>query len=222
MPKSGSTFVEPFAGRGNVFFAAAHFGLNFRRWHINDLETAKFFRTMLTHGGSIRVPERTKTRYDIAKVRFQHNDPRAILLEPYWTFSGGGYKSGCFGNTHNGVSRKGYQEILRRGQELLKLTKAQITAVDWKETLTGLGSDAFVFLDPPYFGCDVRAYSNSLDFHNLIQILSNAKFKWMLTEYRQPMYTEAFGTPRAEFEVKLGCSRQLNGAPRHECVWTNY
>lgn len=41
-PRSGRMYLEPFAGRGNVFFAARA-ALDFQYWQVNDPNTAPFF-----------------------------------------------------------------------------------------------------------------------------------------------------------------------------------
>jgi site-specific DNA-adenine methylase len=222
MPSQGHTYVEPFVGRGNVFFAAAS-TLNFEEWTINDIATAPFFKAIIEKGKHIKVPERTRPEYLKQKQLFQCGDPRAILLEPYLTYSGGGYKKGGFGNKR-GVSAREYANRLRRCAELLSASRAKITALDWKELkLTTLSESDFVFLDPPYYGADVRAYSSKeFDFFGMVDVLSKAKFKWMLTEYEQEFYLKAFGKPCYTENVQLACDGGRGRRRRIECVWKNF
>ncbi|HUW57522.1 MAG TPA: DNA adenine methylase, partial [Planctomycetota bacterium] len=42
MPREGGRYVEPFAGRGNVFWLAACC-LKFQEWWLNDIYTKPFF-----------------------------------------------------------------------------------------------------------------------------------------------------------------------------------
>ncbi len=150
MPKGGRTYVEPFAGRGNVFFAAA-LALKFSVWRINDIATAPFFAALKERGGRIRVPRRTRGEFVRQKRLFEEGSPRARLLEPYLTFSGGGYRKGGFGGKRS-ASAAGYTKTLNLCSEILARTDPLITGDDWKSLgLKSLGDQDFVFLDPPYF-----------------------------------------------------------------------
>jgi site-specific DNA-adenine methylase len=102
--------------------------------------------------------------------------------------------------------------------------------MDWSECLKGLGSDDFVYLDPPYFGTDVRSYSpRTVDFPALIQALKVARFKWVLSEYAHPMYLSAFGSPYAQRRVQVSV-KVVNAAVKAtdgdthavESIWRNF
>jgi site-specific DNA-adenine methylase len=220
MPTQGRSYIEPCVGRGNVFFAAAAV-LDFKHWRLNDTSTASFFEALLKTDGRIRVPPRTREVFDTQKRRFSGGHARAILLEPYLTFSGGGYIRGGFGGLRNPKSAS-YAATLQRCAVILKETGAEITALDWKKLdLDALSPDDFVFMDPPYLGADVRAYANDFDHAGMVEVLLNARFRWMLTEYTQPLYLKAFGQPRLRREVQLACDG-IGRQRRVECVWTNY
>lgn len=220
MPTSGRTYMEPFVGRGNMFWTAA-LNLDFKQWHINDNATAPFFLAVQDRGHVIDVPERTRVAYDQQKVGYLEGDPCAILLEPYLTFNGGGYKRAGYGSSH-GSTASGYESTLRRCHSIMHMTRAKVTAFDWHRLrLDRLCHDDFVFLDPPYFGADVRAYTNDFDFDGLVTVLRRARFRWMLTEYRQPFYVRAFGEPVFQKTVQLACDG-IGTRQRVECVWTNF
>src|ERR1035437_7415276 len=93
LPKRGRTYCEPFAGRGSVFFAAAS-RLQFKHWWLNDIATAPFFEAMLRIGDTVEVPPRVEEEYYRQWELSRRGDERAIILEPYLTFGGGGYGSG--------------------------------------------------------------------------------------------------------------------------------
>jgi hypothetical protein len=44
-PYSGRLYIEPFAGRGNVFWKAAGV-LNYKEWQLNDIRTADWFESI--------------------------------------------------------------------------------------------------------------------------------------------------------------------------------
>ena len=220
MPTNGNLYVEPLVGRGNVYFAAA-LKLNFKRWHINDLSTAPFFNALLKTGGNIKVPDRTKEEFEKQRLLFGRGNTKAILLEPYLTFSGGGYKKAGFGGLRS-ANATGYANTLKRCANIMRVTQPTITMLDWKNLgLEHLTSEDFVIFDPPYFGADVRAYSNKFDHSGMVKLLKNAKFKWMLTEYRQDIYVAEFGEPKYKKFVQLACDGRCD-KQRTECVWTNY
>ncbi len=55
----------------------------------------------------------------------------------------------------------------------------------------------------------------------MVALLSEAKFKWMLTEYEQDFYLKAFGKPCYRKVVQLACDGRGTKS-RTECVWRNY
>ena len=90
LPKHGRTFVEPFVGKGNIFWEAASQGLEYRDWWLNDLATSRFFHAIKHAGHKLKVPTRSRTEYERHREASISGDLNAILLEPYLSFSGGG------------------------------------------------------------------------------------------------------------------------------------
>jgi len=225
MPKSGRLFVDLFAGMGNVAFSvmATHPG-RFDQYWLNDVQTAPFLEKTRTHASLIQVPTNladVRRQYDIFLARKRADlkpTIASILLEPYLSPRGGYGKGGPATQVH--VPAETYRARLRARQQLMLDNSVKITAQDWKELpLTQLTSDDFVFLDPPYYECDVRAYKSwSLEEHmRMVDVLKHASFKWMLTEYRQDFYVKAFGEPFHTKHVSNLLSPE--GSRRIECVW---
>lgn len=156
MPPEGKRYVEPFGGRGNVFFAAAD-KLHYAEWQLNDLMTAQFFEAIRLYGHDFVVPPRTRSQYYLRWADYKEkNCLYAMLLEPYLTFGGAGYGMGGFCNLlHGGVSRSGYQQSLRMAHNILRATNPLITAKDYREVLATLGADDYAYLDPPYIGAAI-------------------------------------------------------------------
>jgi len=218
-PKHGNLYLEPFAGRGNVFWQTQE--LDFKAWHLNDISTHAFFNALKT--GTCEVVERTRENYYLLWERYKQGDHQATLLVPYITFSGGGYGSGGFGNL-KGASEKGYKNILDAAHAYINKRNVTITALDWKDLhIDELSETDFVYLDPPYMNMDVRSYSNKFDHKGMVDTLLKAKCKWMLSEYANPLYIEAFGQPLTTFNSQLSVSNLSKvSATRIECIWGNY
>jgi site-specific DNA-adenine methylase len=227
LPTDGNTFAEIFAGRGNLFFRVQA-ALNYDSFLINDIRTAPFFNALRDFAHTIRVPYRTAEVYGLSyKSEFQRlkdlpqDDPEKIILEPFLSFSGAGYRAGI--KTGRGCgSSAGYKKTLLAAQEILRRTNPTVTSLQWHDAISMLGTDDVAYVDPPYRDCRVYGYSDSdLDHDQLIRVLKTARFRWMLSEYRHPSYFQAFGEPL--------WSKQINGTQygpgkiqRTECGWRNY
>lgn len=185
MPQTGRRYVEPFAGRGNVFWRAAH-ELDYQEWHINDIRTAPWYEAIRDLGHELQVPKSNRMEYLKRWANYKQGCPYAMMLEPFLTYSGGGYGMGGFGGNKRmaATTPSGYQQSIRMAQYILKATDAKVTGLDWKQAVKVLGADDFVYLDPPYYDCDVRTYGpDDLDFDELVEELRNAPYRWMLSEY---------------------------------------
>ena len=227
VPKRGRKFVDACAGRGNITFRAIADGLDYERWIVNDIARAPFFRAVRDRGDKFKTTQKSKAEFDRLAEMVKRGDPHALLMEPFIAFNGGTYDGG--GSTTEGGRRSpaSYEANVRLACELLRKKEVQITDFDWLTCLEAehLGQDDFVMLDVPYIGCDVGAYSaESICPTELIEHLKAAKFNWVLTEYRQPLYIKAFGEPVYQKEVQLQTTNfAVTGGKerRLECLWTN-
>jgi site-specific DNA-adenine methylase len=224
MPKSGGAYAEPFAGRANVFWKAAT-TLQFSNWWLNDIRTDSFLNAIVSHGSTIEVPEHTRQEFDRQKSARVSGDPTAILLEPYLSYSGAGYAA-SYRSAKGSPLRHHYQNTLRRAHEILIQTQATITDFDWTAIVADLNNKDFAYIDPPYRAAIVHGYGpEDVDYAQMISILKNARFRWLLSEYYQPSYVEAFGEPIWQKEVQL-CSTNFRHdggkEKRIEYLWRNY
>ena len=180
LPKRGRTNIEPFVGRGNLFWSAVSAGLKYERWWLNDIGTMPFFHAIKEIGHVVKVPERSRAEYKRQRAASKRGDPTAALLEPLLSFSGGGYLcSGFRGDNHGGVSSRAYQKVLRECHGILHNAKPRLTALDWRDMkLKDSGPEDTVLLDPPYPTTDVRSYTEAtIDYPELIDTLLSAKFR---------------------------------------------
>lgn len=225
-PKSGGLYCEPFAGRGNVFFRAAQ-TLTFRRWSLNDITTAGFFRAMKATTERVACPLQSAATFEEHKGRAQAGDPLSLMLEPYLSFSGGGYRSGgpnvAARYPDKIVTPAGYSETLYRAGILLRRHAVAITSISWDLLpLDWLGPDDFVYFDPPYYNCSVRAYDANLDYDAFVRCLQGANFRWILSEYEAAPYAP-LGSPFERQPRRLLVSDQKRvKSPRVECLWKNF
>jgi hypothetical protein len=228
LPKEGGTYVEPFCGRGNLYWAAASAPLNYEEWRLNDIATIPFFRAISQFGHTIQVPEISRMEYDRQREASKAGDPTAALLEPFLTFGGAGYLSSGFrGQRRGGVSPLVYQNALRECHRLMHHTKPQLTTLDWRGMgLSGLGPDDTVVLDPPYPDTDPGPYAEtSLDYCELVDALLSAKFRWFLCGYIHPAL-QRLGRPFWAKEIRFlrfpsGRGRKHEEEQRTECLWRN-
>jgi hypothetical protein len=224
MPQYGRLFVDACSGKGNVFWAAATY-LHYEQWWINDLQTAPFFQALREIGDSISVPEFTPEEFERQKAAFKAGSREALLIEPYFTFSGCGFDfSGPKGIREHLSTPLGYQRTLRSCNQILHKTDARITGLRFEQmNLKELGSDDFVYFDLPYLSGRVLSYGpETVDFPYLFKLLAKARFRWLLSEYPEPIYFEKFGDPCFVQEVRLLCTRIGEEQVRTECLWRNF
>ena len=222
MPARGRVYLEPFAGRGNVFWAAASL-LDFAAWSLNDNRTLPFLEAMRDIADTVKVPVCSAEEYQRQWEAFKEGDPTAILLEPYLTFSGSGYESGWRGE--NGPTAAGYTRKLCACHRLLHTTGAVLSGYDWMDCdWSYLTRNDFVFFDPSYFWADVRPCKD-INHEDLVHLLRTAKFKWTLTDYAYDLYVRELDQP---FDIQPTQSSAINfdvaASKERElvCMWKNY
>jgi len=231
LPRRGRTYLEPFAGRANIFWEAVQQGLKFDRWWLNDLQTQSFLEAIRSHGNKVEVPVRSRRVFEFLRDSYKRGDVMATLLAPHICYSGGLYESGVKGGSgcgddDGGGSAAGFQRTLRECHRILGQTKPKITGLDWLQLrLEKLTGDDVVVLDPPYaFPLNmVKAYSDAtVDYEQLVDVLLSLKCKWLLCGYPHPIL-HRLGAPIWARDMQLLCVRVKHGGEeRSECVWTNF
>lgn len=217
-PDSGGVYLEPFAGKGNVFFEARQ-RLQFEQWVLADKDV-RFLRSLMWADFSM-LPE-VVSREDFNHWRSE-TCHISTLIEPRVTFAGKGYKYGYSGSsgTHVGYNGAVYRQVCKQARNLL--ADAQIIESCWEQSLILLGSNDFAYLDPPYYGTEA-SYSN-IDHQRLVGTLNNAQFSWALSGYRNHIYDAQLEFKcRFEYErnSEIKGSNSRNREPVIETLWTNY
>lgn len=229
LPKHGRTYVEPFVGRGNIYWSAVSAGLKYEKWWLNDIATIPFFHAIKEIGHVIEVPEHNREEYDRQREASKRGDPMAVLLEPLLTFGGGGYRCSGFRGTHRGgVSSPAYQRTLRECNRIMHKTRPRLSSLDWREMkLKDLGPEDTVLIDAPYPSTDVRSFSDAtVDYVELVDTLLSARFRWLVCGYVHPAL-HRLGDPFWAKEVRFLYftdreERKFGEERRIECLWRNY
>lgn len=216
MPKRGSSFVEPFAGRGNITLLAK-LCCEYQKWVLNDKQTADFLRTVRSYNDSpVDIPFVTKEQVEGLEGRL------AVLLQPVTRWAGG------FDNatpTKIGVHPHRYQQILTRASGILH--GVCIINRDAVEVIRKYAKDAraFLYVDPPYLKANVVAYDEGMvDRKAMISALKNAKCRWMFSEYMCDDAVKAFGPPAGKIvtQINPNPNSEIAYQQRVEYFWTNY
>lgn len=218
-PKKGRKYVEPFAGRANVFFYSRK-SLDFNEWILNDINI-KFLQSLLLLDIDL-LPEH------VEKKDFEYyknlNNVVSRTIEPRITFAGKGYKYGYSGHSGSHVGYKGenYSEVCREAKRLLN--GAILSEMDWRDLLDNLNlnKNDFVYLDPPYYNTSNLPYQN-IDHEELVKYLKKSNFRWVLSGYKNELYLNYLGEPKhtrlRNSEVKSYNKRKKINVL--ECVWTD-
>jgi site-specific DNA-adenine methylase len=216
-------YVEPFAGRANVFWFAQSVCEATGGYWLNDAFTAGFL-TALADMGDDEIREAVGGEYPAVEtykaMSRDRESVRANLLEPLITFSGGGWGQG-YRSGPKAPTIDGYLDRLIAASRILRARRGWITATDYRDVLRHCRRGDFVYVDPPYKGCDVRAYkSRTVDHTGLAETLSGSEFSWVLSEYDDPIYREILGDPTASATTTLKVSGNLVcKEERTECLW---
>ena len=217
MRHQGSSYVEPFVGRGNCFFLMRTIS-EFSRWHINDIRTVPLYEAIMKYDGRDLpdVPAGT-----VFEEWLPTADPiHARLLEPLLCWSGGSYETSTKAYPAAGRLMNKYRENLLRAQECL--SGVRVTSFDALECLSEYinDPDAVVYLDPPYKGASVSAYSDKdVDWGMLYSLLTRARCSWYMSEYQYSEHDYVLGEPKVRFHTKVQASGRSK--PAVEVLYSN-
>lgn len=217
MPRSGKTYIEPFVGRGNVFFLSRSI-LKFSEWHINDLKTIPFFnsiRQIDIESFPVEMDWELFKRY-----RANPGDPLAAVMEPAVAHMGH-YKSGWAGRytRTRKYDKTAYGKKIQAARELLN--GVTTTDVTWEKlNLDQYGPDDFIYLDPPYMGTDIRHYRDEFNHKGLLETVRGLKSRWVLSHIAHPLYLSELGEPVAVRERQAaGKAVSRVRETISECLW---
>lgn len=217
MPHNGSSYVEPFAGRGNVFFLMKVIS-DFQEYHLNDIRTKPLYDALRAYDGSELPDVAAGTSL---KQWLQDADPiHARLVEPLLCWSGGTYDTSSKATPAPGRLMNKYRENCIRAQHCLD--GVTVTASDALDVLAYYidDEDAVIYLDPPYMNAQVTAYSDKdVDWDALYSLLTRARCTWVMSEYQHPNHDKVFGPPNVRFHTKVQAGGKSK--PAQEVLYGN-
>lgn len=218
-PKTGYRYIEPFAGKGNVFYLVKQ-NLDYNYYILNDLDG---FLCVLKTFDCYLLPEK------INKKNFSYwkktKNKTAKILEPRITFAGKGYKFGFSGSsgTHVGYDKKNYTNNCQIAINLLQ--KTDIYRYDYYYLLSSLDitENDFIYFDPPYY--NTKTCYNNIDHEKLIKLINKLKCNWALSGYASELYTKNLKYKNKyvfERNSEIKSSNKGERVPVNEILWTNY
>ncbi len=226
-PSTGRIYLEPFAGKANVFFGVTK-SFSYQEWRLNDCYTAPFLRAIKEIDlkeidlliKDSEVLDLWSLFYDLKQ---KPQTPLARIMEPYLSFSGKGYQAGFTGKDRS-ISLPRIRERIREAKILLqqvRITDKNYIHLNWNE----LNKEDFVYLDPPYFSWSGNAYNNIYHPH-LLELLTKkeTKFRWALSGYDDDLYQKILGKPHYRLIRDFPMSNLSldDNTAREECLWTSH
>lgn len=224
-PKNGRIYVEPFAGAGNVFFAAKQ-ELHFREWHLNDLQTGSFLKSIIEVNPKdlpYQVPKE-----DFPKWK-DDNSHVSNVIQGAVTHKAKGYPAGWAGDcgTHVGYRGDRFGRRIEDAKTLLDQPNVEITSMSWeKMPYRTYGSQDFIYFDPPYYGADPKSVGYpQINHEDLLKELRRAKYRWILSGYDNDLYKQQIGDfwkASTTRNAEMASSNQKKAVPRVETIWSNF
>lgn len=79
-------------------------------------------------------------------------------------------------------------------------------AVGWRDAVTGIGKDDFLYLDPPYYGRTTNYYDtwNEFDMHDLAEFIKMTKCRFALSLWYENKYRKNYDVEKyfSDFTIK--------------------
>lgn len=225
-PLEGNTYLELFAGRGNVFFTAIN-KLQYSQWILNDKYEYKFLNALNNINIEL-LPDEMNDQLASHYKSFPGSNV-AKVIEPLITFGGKGYQHGFKLDNRKRYNKLLLSRKIKLCKVLFEINKVNIWGLNWKCALSKfkqcLNENDFVYCDPPYY--ETKASYPNISHYELICELNELKCKWAISGYDNSLYRDELKyenkyTIERNAEIK-GSLSLSNGTSRVlEHLWTNY
>ncbi len=203
IPFKGSTYIEPFAGRANLFFVARRC-TEFSEWVLNDIRTYEYLRSLQRGIGVDHLvwpSQKMLSSEWLKKV----DKCVSMIVEPYVTWGNSFYEvsKNVWPVMQETIDR--VHRILFEAERLLKGVQIQDRdACDLIEDYID-DPDAFIYLDPPYLDGNVSTYdAGQVDWSRLYSLLRRSRCGWLMSEYDNQSHSAQLGDPYVRFKVWKG------------------
>lgn len=224
--RPGLIYVEPFAGRANVFFYLRAKGWQFESWHLNDKVTHSWLNAIkLVDPDDIRSFH-CHPMYVGDEIRqgALKGDPLYEVLFAAFAFGGGIPARSTIGLMKESYTLDGLAKRVELAKQLLE--DVIITSHDGIELIEQSQDNQFLYVDPPYRGIATAAYAAGSDefYIRLYKGLKECSASWVLSEYANELVVDILGPPNYQKEGKstaMPGDSKTYGKKKVECLWTN-
>lgn len=200
---SQGRYIEPFAGKGNVFYARWwRDGDTYKSYVLNDKYRAYFMRSVRDYSGdfSEHLAVNRSNVDDVfnhyASMPHDDNNHSRNLFENIVVFGGRPFNAPNLTKGYivriGSTSGKSIKERVEKAQPILRLPNVEITQDDGIEIIRSAVYGDFLYIDPPYLECGQTAYNN-IDHEQLLLELHAATergVQWVLSGYHSDLYTQ--------------------------------
>jgi hypothetical protein len=152
VPEYGHRFVEPFAGRANIYFAAAVL-CDYDKFWLNDTNSYKFLeairsgKSVLPRSAKVGIPTHRRLKAAKKAGLESYKGINVAIMEPLTVWSGGYMNSaGRKSRGEGGPSVEGYVHTCLRAYQVMQVTKPRITHWHYTKVLAQCGPDDLVYL----------------------------------------------------------------------------
>ena len=215
-PEEGHRYLEPFVGRGNIFFEWFK-RADYKYYTINDLKLGQFFKALRNcdlKDLPLSVPPEM---FEVWVNRWLAGNDIAHVLEPKISFRGKGYDAGYQKGRYNLTN---YKPLCEAAQSILKDPRIIILRMDYIHLpWNDLQDDDFVYCDPPYFDTRGMGYNN-INHIELLKLLTENKFQWAISGYLSDIYLAWLGEPTLKLIRNIEMT-DTKGSTSVECLWTS-
>lgn len=224
-PQKFERWIEPFAGRGNVFFRAATSGLTFESACLNDTGTHRFLTALRDHAGGFEFVDAAPIDKKLWQTWVEAPEsPEKHLAESYVARFGDTFKMGPNTTCHrNGHSRENTIKRMKAARELLREKHTAVASSDWESFLKDVspGAHDVVYLDPPY---DVKqnVHYAGIDQDKFLSLVKGLPSWVFISGYTSERYESALQGWNRETRVRASTGKSQTGGkkPRvEEILW---
>ena len=217
-------YVEPFAGRGNVYYRLCMSDRMFEKAYLNDIKTFKWLKALKEYDGNYDfLPESiTKDIYD--KFRSMKNCPERTIAEAVLAYNGNFYGRGAniTYESANGYNAESSSVRYKNAHRLLQ--KAILWKRDWKECVESLnlGPQDLLYCDPPYYKANYLIYPQ-IEHGELLDRLKSMSCKVVLSSYLSTLYKTKLKTWNVDYKIRAAtATRQSMKEPKERHVEVLY